>query len=188
MAHEHWHFISLFLPPAAEQVVIGCDSDNECPLNLACRNRECIDPCHLENPCGDLATCITTSHRPTCQCPYGTTGNAYQECRPSKCCRSSQQCQFGHSFSLSPSTAYPPFQSSLVNASKTRTARTLSGAMRSNVKIHVALTGHAESMQSADPPATGLSANAGLASQELQSESALSVGCCPLSGMADSPV
>ena len=63
---------------------VGCSSDDECAFTQACRNRACINPCALENPCSSSAECTVSNHRPVCKCPAGFTGDPYTKCVPSE--------------------------------------------------------------------------------------------------------
>ena len=68
----------------AAPVEVGCSADDECPSNLACRSRSCVNPCIQENPCSSSAICSVTNHRPQCKCPPGTDGDPFTQCKPSK--------------------------------------------------------------------------------------------------------
>ena len=59
----------------------GCKSDDECPLHLACYNRECQDPCIYEQ-CGQNAQCSVRNHKAKCDCLPGYRGNPYQNGKP----------------------------------------------------------------------------------------------------------
>ena len=63
---------------------MGCSSDDECPFTMACRNRACVNPCAVDNPCSSNAECTVNNHRAVCKCPPGFTGDAYSRCVPSK--------------------------------------------------------------------------------------------------------
>jgi hypothetical protein len=67
-----------------EPIQSGCSADADCPDNLACNNRNCVNPCSTENPCATLATCIAKSHRASCTCPSGMTGDPHKQCEQSK--------------------------------------------------------------------------------------------------------
>ena len=56
--------------------------DDECPDYAACRNRQCINPCAILDPCAPLATCQVVNHQPVCTCPDGFIGSPQTECRP----------------------------------------------------------------------------------------------------------
>ena len=75
----------------------GCKSDNECPNNQACIQRECQDPCPFEQ-CGIKAFCTVNAHRARCQCPEAHKGSPYIECKPYECltnpdCPMTQACR-----------------------------------------------------------------------------------------------
>ncbi|VEN46221.1 unnamed protein product [Callosobruchus maculatus] len=59
-----------------------CTLNTECPLNKACVNRHCVDPCSLGNLCGLHATCQVRDHIATCLCPDGYMGDAFLQCIP----------------------------------------------------------------------------------------------------------
>ena len=65
----------------------GCTADIDCPINLACLNDRCRDPCDAQ-PCGDNAECLIRESLPfkttICKCKPGFQGDAYTQCRPSK--------------------------------------------------------------------------------------------------------
>ena len=60
--------------------VPDCVADDECPENLSCRNRQCISPCELANPCAPNAQCTVSDHKTKCECPEGFTGNPNINC------------------------------------------------------------------------------------------------------------
>nr|CAD7425818.1 unnamed protein product [Timema monikensis] len=57
-----------------------CVVSSECPLNRACINQKCADPC--PNTCGVGAQCTTLNHNPICACPQGFTGDPFSQCTP----------------------------------------------------------------------------------------------------------
>lgn len=59
-----------------------CTIDSDCSLSKACVNYKCVDPC--EGSCGIGAICKVVSHRPSCSCPEGYTGNPYSKCYEGK--------------------------------------------------------------------------------------------------------
>jgi len=65
--------------PTPGPIVVGCQSNDECPIDNSCVNKLCRDAC---NPgvCGNNADCQTLEHRPICTCPPGTTGNPTIKC------------------------------------------------------------------------------------------------------------
>lgn len=62
----------------------GCRSDDNCPDNQSCRNRQCVSPCTVANPCANNALCTVVGHEPKCQCPEDFTGNPNINCYQSK--------------------------------------------------------------------------------------------------------
>ena len=78
-------------------IVAGCKSDDECPLNEACYDRECRDPC-LFQECGSNALCEARLHQAFCRCIEGFRGNPYDQCRQYEClidsdCRDTLKCE-----------------------------------------------------------------------------------------------
>ena len=61
-------------------VVVGCQTNDDCPQTEACNNRDCVDPCN----CGTNAQCYVNNHKPVCYCPVGFTGNPEVACVPGK--------------------------------------------------------------------------------------------------------
>ncbi len=78
----------------------GCSSDNECPFDMACISRNCVNPCIYSNPCAPNAECFVTNHRPQCRCPPGLEGNPREYCRAPQVeaepeCRQDADCSSG---------------------------------------------------------------------------------------------
>jgi len=57
-----------------------CVVSSECPLDRACINQKCADPC--PNTCGIRAQCTVRNHNPICACPSGLTGDPFLQCSP----------------------------------------------------------------------------------------------------------
>lgn len=57
-----------------------CIANSECPLNQACLNQKCTDPC--PGTCGLRAVCTVVDHIPYCNCPTNYTGNPFIGCQP----------------------------------------------------------------------------------------------------------
>lgn len=57
-----------------------CSASTECPLNLACVNKRCVDPC--PNNCGLNTQCVTVNHSPICSCQSGFSGDPFVRCSP----------------------------------------------------------------------------------------------------------
>lgn len=60
-----------------------CTSDPECPVQLACIQEKCQDPC-LSTHCGVNAQCRATNHRALCVCREGYVGDPYTICEERK--------------------------------------------------------------------------------------------------------
>lgn len=59
-----------------------CTTSAECPLNKACNNYKCVDPC--KGTCGISALCEVVNHNPICSCPKEMTGNPFTRCTPKR--------------------------------------------------------------------------------------------------------
>lgn len=57
-----------------------CITSLECPLDKACMQRKCVDPC--PGVCGQNAYCLVRNHAPLCSCEAGLTGNPFVRCLP----------------------------------------------------------------------------------------------------------
>lgn len=57
-----------------------CISSSECPLNQACSNQKCLNPC--QGTCGLRAQCQVVNHNPICTCPNTYTGDPFVRCSP----------------------------------------------------------------------------------------------------------
>lgn len=55
-----------------------CVTSSECPLNEACFNQKCINPC--PGTCGTGAMCQVVNHNPICTCPSRQTGDPFIRC------------------------------------------------------------------------------------------------------------
>ncbi|XP_047739046.1 uncharacterized protein LOC108675679 isoform X4 [Hyalella azteca] len=67
------------LPEIIPPFVVACESNDECPMDNSCINKQCYDVCLL-GICGTDADCKIANHRPVCDCPPGTTGNPQYQC------------------------------------------------------------------------------------------------------------
>lgn len=57
-----------------------CVSSSECPLNQACINQKCIDPC--PGTCGLSTRCNVVNHNPICSCLDRYSGDPFTRCTP----------------------------------------------------------------------------------------------------------
>lgn len=57
-----------------------CTLSSECPLDKACKNMKCINPCI--GLCGKHAICKVVNHSPYCSCPEGYQGDPFRACLP----------------------------------------------------------------------------------------------------------
>ncbi|KAF4526820.1 hypothetical protein B566_EDAN018173, partial [Ephemera danica] len=55
-----------------------CVVSAECPLQQACLNQKCRDPC--PGTCGQNARCQVVNHNPICSCAAGHTGDPFTRC------------------------------------------------------------------------------------------------------------
>lgn len=55
-----------------------CIVNTECPMNRACINQRCVDPC--PGVCGINAKCDSLSHSPFCSCGPGQIGDPFVKC------------------------------------------------------------------------------------------------------------
>ena len=63
-----------------------CTINADCPIDKACINRKCQDPC--PGLCGVNAKCDVRNHVPICICIPGYIGDPFSQCyRPSSKCR-----------------------------------------------------------------------------------------------------
>lgn len=56
-----------------------CAVSSDCPLNEACSNQKCRDPCL--GTCGLQATCNVINHNPICSCASTMTGDPFIQCQ-----------------------------------------------------------------------------------------------------------
>lgn len=68
-------------PPACRP---ECIVNSDCPLNEACVNLKCRDPC--PGSCGVSARCQVVNHNPICSCPSIFTGDPFVRCLPKRRC------------------------------------------------------------------------------------------------------
>ncbi len=59
-----------------------CVLNSDCPINKACLERHCVDPCTINNLCGIHAICQVRDHTATCICPEGYMGDPFYQCLP----------------------------------------------------------------------------------------------------------
>lgn len=58
-----------------------CNSDFDCPHNLACENMRCVNPCADKSPCAQNAICYVQNHAASCRCPeHLPEGNPFSYC------------------------------------------------------------------------------------------------------------
>lgn len=60
-----------------------CTVSAECPLNKACVNHRCSDPC--PGTCGINAKCQIINHNPICSCNPKHTGDPFTRCYIQPC-------------------------------------------------------------------------------------------------------
>lgn len=60
---------------------VGCRSNSECESDKACINKNCVNPCLINDPCGLNAECFVRNNQPECRCLSGYRGNPMDACR-----------------------------------------------------------------------------------------------------------
>jgi hypothetical protein len=55
-----------------------CTISSECPMNMACIDNKCSNPCL--NSCGIAAKCDVINHSPICSCLSDFTGDPFIRC------------------------------------------------------------------------------------------------------------
>lgn len=55
-----------------------CTINSDCPMNKACINHKCQDPC--VGSCGLQTICHAHQHAAVCSCIEGYTGNPFDSC------------------------------------------------------------------------------------------------------------
>lgn len=86
-----------------------CIVSSDCPLNLACSNQKCIDPC--PGTCGISAICQVVNHNPVCSCPPRYTGDPFTRCiiiRKSDWLIDAEQILFNNNFRRTSTTSNEP--------------------------------------------------------------------------------
>ena len=66
--------------PQIKCTPIGCQSDPECEDRETCVEGNCINPCLIEDPCGNNAECYPQSHQANCRCREGYEGDPFVGC------------------------------------------------------------------------------------------------------------
>lgn len=83
------------LPDYLGNPLIGCRPEcvlnSDCPLDRACVNQKCRDPC--PGTCASNAICEVHQHVPMCHCPQGMIGNAFILCEEQPPLKPTQPCQ-----------------------------------------------------------------------------------------------
>lgn len=81
-----------------------CVVSSECPLDKACINQKCQDPC--PGTCGINARCEVRNHSPICSCKVDNTGDPFIRCYPLP--RKISNAYFSNLFSTNHILAPPP--------------------------------------------------------------------------------
>lgn len=61
-------------------VLIGCQSNSECPSEQSCINNRCENPCNTTVVCHKTEVCKVYQHQPECACPPGTVADNNRGC------------------------------------------------------------------------------------------------------------
>lgn len=78
-----------------ECVALECIDNNDCSHDKSCVDNHCINPCSLQNICGQRATCTPDNHVGICTCQPGTTGDPHLGCVAVQYCAGDHQCPAG---------------------------------------------------------------------------------------------
>lgn len=79
--------------PRIACVLLGCRRDDECPLDKACINSKCENPCEKTAVCERNEICQVYNHRPECACPPGFVSDINRGCNPlDEICRYDGDC------------------------------------------------------------------------------------------------
>ena len=75
-----------------------CITDDDCPYDKQCKDKECKDPC-LSILCGSRAECKAEYHKAVCFCPRGMQGNPLISCVEVGCtsnsdCSLNEKCDY----------------------------------------------------------------------------------------------
>ena len=81
-----------------EHFVDECITDDDCPYDKKCKDKECKDPC-LSILCGNRAECKAEYHKAVCFCPPGMQGNPLISCVEVGCtsnsdCSTNEKCDY----------------------------------------------------------------------------------------------
>lgn len=60
---------------------VECQKHENCHHNEVCENYKCVDPCKLQNFCGNNAYCVAQAHSAVCRCHEGYEGDPIAGCR-----------------------------------------------------------------------------------------------------------
>lgn len=66
--------------PSTACVRLECQSDSQCPLDKACINHKCENPCEKTAKCDINEICSVYNHRPECSCPPGFVSDIQKGC------------------------------------------------------------------------------------------------------------
>lgn len=67
--------------PRINCVPLECQSNDDCPLNKACINNKCQNPCEVTAVCAIDEVCKVYQHQPECACPPGFIATKTGGCR-----------------------------------------------------------------------------------------------------------
>lgn len=60
---------------------VECNTNHDCPHNLACNDGRCVNPCAENSPCARNAVCYVQDHVASCRCPENIPlGNPFSYC------------------------------------------------------------------------------------------------------------
>lgn len=106
---------------------IGCTTNEECANDKQCYNKECVNPCAIDDHCALTAECYAHNHRAECRCPSGLQGNPLVkcvrvECRSDSDCSTDRSCQHNQCINPCASNYNPPCAQNAICTVRSHTA------------------------------------------------------------------
>lgn len=78
--------------PFKECIQLECEVGNDCASDEACINQKCVNPCTLQNVCGQNTNCSAVNHQAYCSCLPEHYGDPLQGCLMVVLCNDNTLC------------------------------------------------------------------------------------------------